>query len=33
MKESGAFKTNFSNLALKQNTLELTLKKIKPEEI
>ena len=28
MKESGAYKNNFSELALEQNTLDLTLKKI-----
>ena len=29
----GSYENNFSQLALQQNTLELTLKKIKPEEI
>ena len=33
MKESGSCKNNFSKLVLQQNTLELTLKNIKPEEI
>ena len=33
MKESGSNENNFSELALQQNTLELTLKRIKPEEI
>ena len=31
LKESGSQKNNFSELALQQNTLELTLKKIRPE--
>ena len=33
MKESGSNENNFSELVLQQNTLELTLKRIKPEEI
>ena len=32
MKESGSYENNFSELALQQNTLELTLKKTKAEE-
>ena len=32
LKESGSYENDFSELALPQNTLELTLKKIKPEE-
>ena len=33
MKESGSYKNNFSELALQLNTLELTPKKTKPDEI
>ena len=33
MKETGSMKIDFSELTLQQNTLELTLGKIKPEEI
>ena len=33
IKESGSYKNNFSILASQQNTKELTLKKIKPEQI
>ena len=33
MKESGSYENYFSKLALQQNMLKLTLKKIKPEEV